>query len=134
MRNKNKNLRKQLKALSIGDLIKVEWTDASIGKSRGSGVGVDVLVCSWGIYLGILGKERQHIILAQNNFRYADGLYDIDYTAIPVTWGIKVTIIAKNYVEPEEAKALLNSFLTGGRRTLPRRLKQERISNHERLA
>jgi hypothetical protein len=126
----HKNSKKQLEALSPGDLIKVEWTDASIGKSLGSGVAVDVPVNSWGIFIGVLGEKSKHIILGQNDFRYADGLYDIDYTAIPAAWTINIRVIEKNHISAEEAKVLLNSFLIGGRRTLPKRKRQKRVVNH----
>ena len=124
----HKNSKKQLEALSPGDLIKVDWNDASVGKSLSGGMcGIDVPVQSWGVFMGVLGEKSKHIILAQNNFRYADGLYDIDYTAIPMSWMINVVVIIKNHVPIEEAKQLLNSFLAGGRRISP---KQRRVKNH----
>ncbi|NWF86509.1 hypothetical protein HXY32_01640 [Candidatus Bathyarchaeota archaeon] len=129
----NRSLRRQIEALNSGDLICVNWCDASVGKSLGSGVAVDVPVKSWGVFIGVLGEKNKHIILGQNNFCYADGLYDIDYTAIPLAWTINITIIAKNHVQPEEAKQLLNSFLMGGGRKFPKRTRQQRIVNHERL-
>lgn len=126
-----KELKKQLKELSKGDLILVEWTDASIGKSLGTGVTIDVPVKSWGIFIGILGKRRQHTVLAQNNFQYSDGLYDIDYTAIPVGWTEKVTLIAKQHVSIEEAEQLFTSFLKDGKRAFPRQTRQQKVKNHE---
>ena len=129
----HKNSKKQLEALSPGDLVKVEWSDASIGKSLGSGMAVDVPVNSWGIFIGVLGEKSKHIILGQNDFRYADGLYDIDYTAIPAAWTMNIRVIEKNHISAEEAKVLLNSFLIGGRRTLPKRKRQKRVINHQRL-
>jgi len=129
-----KEVVKQVKGLTIGDLVKVDWFDASIGKSLSGGLnGIDVPVTSWGIFLGVLGAKNKHIILAQNNFRYSDGLYDIDYTAIPTAWTTNITTIAKNHVPPTEAKQLLNSFLTGGKRTARKRKKQQKVKNHERL-
>ena len=122
-----KNLKKQLKDLQPGALISVEWFDASVGKSF-TGGAIDVPVKSWGIYIGVLGKRNKHIVLAQNNFQYADGFYDIDYTAIPVTWTMSVKVIEKNHVVAEEADLLLQSFLRGGRRVLNH--KQERLKNH----
>jgi len=71
--------------------------------------------------------------LAQNNFRYADVLYNIDYTAIPLSWTVDVKVIEKQHVKPEEAKQLLNSFLMGGRCTFPKRARQQKVKNHERL-
>ncbi len=127
----------QIKGLSAGDLVMLEWHDASIGKSLSNGVsGIDVPVKSWGVYIGTLGQKRRHIILAQNCFRYSDGLYDIDYTAIPVPWTTSATIIAKAHVAADEAKQLLNSFLVndkskGDKPTLGRCLKQQRVRNHD---
>ena len=116
----NRAVLRQIKALSPGDLIRVEWNDASIGKSLVGGT-IDVPVYSYGIYLGCLGKKTKHVVLAQNTFRYSDDLYDIDYTAIPTGWGIKVTVLKAGEVNPDTARALLSSFLQGRNRTLKRR-------------
>lgn len=125
---------KQVKNLSVGDLIRIEWFDASIGKSLSGGLnGIDVPVTSWGVFIGVLGQKNKHIILAQNNFRYADGLYDIDYTAVPTAWATNITIIIKNHVPTEEAKQLLHSFLIGGKQHTQRNKKQQKVKNHERL-
>ena len=123
------NLKKQLQDLEPGDLICVEWTDASVGKSLGSGVAVDVPVKSWGVFIGLLGKRSKHIVLAQNNFQYSDGVYDIDYTAVPVGWAEKVIVIAKQHVSLEEAEQLFTSFLRGGRR-VSNGHKQQKVKNH----
>jgi len=123
----NKEVLKQIKALQSGDLVRVEWFDASVGKSLATGGVIDVPVKSWGIYIGVLGERSKHIILAQNNFKYTNGLYDIDYTAIPLNWALTVKVVNPSEVSAEEAKVLLNSFLAGRCRTLKRR-----ITNHER--
>jgi hypothetical protein len=126
-----KQVLKQIKGLHPGDLVRVEWFDASIGKS--SAGAIDVPVTSWGIYIGILGDLNKHIILAQNNFRYMDGLYDIDYTAIPLGWTTKVTVLNKKEVTLKEAKLLLRCFLSGRSRSLYRRIRQKRVTNHEKM-
>jgi len=124
-------VKKQVKGLGLGDLVRVEWFDASIGKSLSGGLnGIDVPVVSWGVFLGVLGSKNRHIILAQNSFRYADGFYDIDYTAVPLAWTANATVIAKSHVPVEEAKQLLNSFLVGGKRASIRGKKQEKAVNH----
>jgi hypothetical protein len=129
-----KEVAKQVKGLSLGDLVKVDWFDASIGKSLSGGLnGIDVPVVSWGVFIGVLGQKNKHIILAQNNFRYADGLYDIDYTAVPTVWATNITIIAKNHIQTKEAKQLLHSFLIGGKQHTQRNKKQQKVTNHERL-
>ena len=131
-----KEIMNQIKGLAAGDLVCVEWCDASIGNSLSNGVsGIDVPVKSWGIYVGILGQKRKHVILAQNCFRYSDGLYDIDYIAVPMLWITNAAVILKGYVAMEEAKHLLNSFLVNekvknDKPSLGRCLRQQRVQNH----
>jgi len=118
--------------LSPGDLVRVEWCDASIGKSMRSGVDVDVPVSTWGIFIGVFGKKQRAIIIAQNAFRYADGVYDLDYTAIPLQWSLTIEVITKNYVKTGETKQLLRSFLMPpGTRVLDRRTHQQKVRNHD---
>ena len=116
----NKQVLRQLKSLQIGDLVRVDWVDASIGKSLGSG-SIDVPVFSYGVYLGCLGEKHKHIVLAQNGFRYSNGIFDVDYTAIPVSWGIRVNLIKSSEVNAATAQTLLTSFLQGRSRILKRR-------------
>ena len=131
-----KEILSQIKGLAAGDLVCVEWCDASIGKSLSNGLsGIDVPVKSWGIYVGILGQKRKHVILAQNCFRYSDGLYDIDYTAVPMLWVMNATAIAKRYVSADDAKHLMNSFLVNEKMkndkpSLGRCLRHQRVQNH----
>lgn len=127
---KSRNLKKQLKELQLGDLVCVEWYDASIGKSLGSGVAVDVPVKSWGIYIGVLGKRQKHIVITQNHFQYSNGIYDLDYTAVPISWAVNVKVLDKNHVALEEAEQLFTSFLRGGRRVSSSH-KQQKVRNHE---
>jgi acetamidase/formamidase len=126
-----KNLRKHLEGLAPGDLISVDWCDASIGKSSGSGMSIDVPVRSWGVFIGVLGEKSKHIVLAQNSFKYSDGLFDIDYTAIPVSWTVSVLIISKGSVDGKTASKLVNSFLLGGRRAFVKRTFQKSVKNHD---
>jgi len=128
-----KQLKKVLSDLRSGDLVCVEWSDASVGKSSGSGVSIDVPVKSWGVYVGLFGERAKHIVLAQNSFKYSDGLFDLDYTAIPASWALDLTVIAKSHLPENVAKSLVNSFLLGGRRAFNhQRMFQRRASIHER--
>jgi hypothetical protein len=129
----DKNLRKQLEKLSPGDLVCVEWCDASVGKSLGSGVAVDVPVKSFGVFIGVLGSKNKHVVIAQNAFKYSDGFFDIDYTSIPLSWTVQIILVTKNLVNSTEAQYLVNSFLMGGRRTLQNRTRQQKVRNHDRL-
>ncbi|MCW4006188.1 MAG: hypothetical protein NWF04_06295 [Candidatus Bathyarchaeota archaeon] len=134
-----KDVLNQIRGLVAGDLVVLEWDDASIGKSLSNGIGgIDVPVRSWGVFVGVLGQRRRHVILAQNAFRYSDGLYDIDYTAVPVSWATSATVLAKAHVCGEEAQVLLNSFTLNekvkGEKTSfgrCRRQRQERVRNHD---
>jgi hypothetical protein len=130
---KNK-LKKTLQSLRPGDLICVEWCDASVGKSSNSGIRIDIPVKRWGIYVGVFGERAKHIVLAQNSFRYSDGLFDLDYTAIPASWALDLQVVAKSHIPEGTAKSLVNSFLLGGHRTFKnQRTFQRRLSTHERL-
>jgi len=120
-----KQILKQLKALQPGDLIFVEWSDASKGQSLGGPMDIDVPVKTWGIFLAVLGQRSKHVVLAQSAFRFADGFYDIDYAIIPITWAMKVKVVKTLEVNKVEAQALLTSFLTGRRRMFKRR-----VENH----
>jgi hypothetical protein len=128
-----KQVLKELENLSPGSLVCVEWSDASVGKSLGSGVAVDVPVKSWGVFIGVLGERNKHIVIAQNTFQYSTSFYDIDFTAIPQTWTAAIRVLVKDHVSEQTAKQLVNSFLMGGRRSSNRRTFQQRVKNHARL-
>ncbi|MGD0204167.1 MAG: hypothetical protein ABSC20_09725 [Candidatus Bathyarchaeia archaeon] len=129
-----KNLKKQLESLCVGDLICVEWCDASTGKSLGSGASIDVPVKSWGVYVGLFGNKTKHVVIAQNSFRYADGVFDLDYTAIPLSWAVGVSVLVKEHIPREAAGKLVNSFLLGGHRTLSRTRTFQRRMFQQRLS
>jgi len=124
----NKQVLKQIKSCLLGDLVRAEWFDASVGKSLSSRGAIDVPVKSWGIYLGVLGERNKHIILAQAIFNYTKELHDIDFAAIPLSWTTTLAVIKAAEVPAEEAKILLNSFLAGRCRTI-----KKRVCNHEKL-
>jgi len=112
-----------VKDVELGDLIRVDWFDASIGRSLATGTKVDVPVRSWGIFIAVLGEKSKHVILAQNSFKYTDDLYDVDYTSIPLSWAVNVEAVNKAEVDREVAERLLQSFLAGRCRTIKKRTK-----------
>ena len=134
-----KSLENQLAQCKPGDLVCCMWTDASIGKTSTNGGVIDVPVRSWGIFVGVFGK-RKHIILAQNSFEYADGLYDLDYTAIPLGWTENVQIVATGYTPEAAVRSLVASFVRSdseqstvfNRSNRPRAFFQRRLSIHGR--
>ena len=129
-------LRKGLEKLNCGDLICVEWCDASTGKTSNNGGVIDIPVKSWGIYVGVFGKKVRHLVLAQNSFEYADGLFDLDYTAIPLSWAVDVTVLVNAHFPQQVARNLVNSFLMKDKKTFAHstrpRTFQRRLSIHGR--
>jgi acetamidase/formamidase len=134
LNKQNQQIQKSLEACNPGDLIAVDWCDASVGKSSGSGMTIDVPVKSWGIFVGLIGDRVKHIVIAQNSFRYADGLFDLDYTAVPAGWALGVTVLIKEYIPKETASRLVNSFMVGGHRALNRSRTFRRALAQKRLS
>jgi hypothetical protein len=108
----NPSLESQLASCHPGDLVCCMWIDASIGKTSTNGGIIDVPVRSWGVFVGMFGR-RKHIILAQNNFEYADCVCDLDYTAIPMGLIEDVQIIAPHYTPESALRTLVSSFVCG---------------------
>jgi hypothetical protein len=80
----NKQVLKIVENVKPGDLIAVDWCDASVGKTSGSGLSIDAPVKSRDIYVGLIGDKIKHIVIAQNSFWYVDDRFDLDYTVIPI--------------------------------------------------
>lgn len=133
------SVQKVLDSLIPGDLLLCEWCDASTGKISNNGGVVDIPVSSWGVYVGLFGNKNKHIILAQNSYQYSDGLYDVDYTAIPLGWALNVKVIIKGHYPEEESRLLVSSFLNKDRRVFAKQKKnrartfQMRLITHDGL-
>jgi len=106
----SKQIQKLFENVKPGDLICVDWCDASTGKSSMNGGVVDVPVRSWGVFLGVIEGRIKHIILAQNSFRFTDSIFDLDYTAIPLGWTIEVKVVAASHIEEAAADDMMRSF------------------------
>jgi hypothetical protein len=128
---------KSLENVKPGALICVSWCDASIGKSRANRGVIDVPVKSWGVFVGLIGTKIKHIVIAQNSFKYANSLFDLDYTAVPVGWAIDIEVIVDQYLPKQVADSLIESFVVSEsqvlrRSTSPRAFvhRQQRLSTH----
>lgn len=133
----SKQVLKALENVKPGALICCDWCDASIGKSRVNRGVIDVPVKSWGVYLGLIGTKIKHIVIAQNSFKYGDGFFDLDYTAIPLGWAISIKVIEDQHIPKEIADNLIESFVVSktrivGRSTQSRVFlhRQQRLSTH----
>jgi hypothetical protein len=105
-----KQVKKILENVNPGDLIAVDWCDASSGKSSMSGGDIDVPVRSWGLFLGLIEGRIKHIVLAQNSFRFTESVFDLDFTAVPIGWAVEVKVLATKHVDREVAEDMMRSF------------------------
>ena len=132
MDQKERDLKKKLGSICAGDLICVEWCDASTGKSSLNGGMIDVPVKSWGVYLGLMGDRIEQIILAQNSFRFTNSIFDLDYTAIPVDMATEVQCILPHHLSKEIVNNLLRSFASdNNHRKSTGGLRSPRIFHHK---
>lgn len=112
LRNLLDDSAKVLEGVKAGDTVCVDWCDASTGKGSMNGGSIDVSVRSVGIFLGVLeGKHHiRYILLVNNSFKFAESDFDLDYTSIPLSWGIEVKVLDAGSVEPVIADQMMASF------------------------
>jgi len=107
-----------LKELQFGDLIEVEWWDASSGTLR-AGRGrrreerVGVLVRTAGYFACVKSDEKPHLVFMQDIYQIDEdkGVYDFTYTAIPVENLQGVTLRGHRSMAPE-AQRIISMTLT----------------------
>jgi hypothetical protein len=125
-----KDVLRTLESFKPGDLIFVDWCDASTGKSSSNGGMIDVPVRSWGIYLGLMGVRVKQIVLAQNSYRFSNSLFDLDYTAIPIGWTVEVQCIQAAHLPESVTEDLLRSFASDSSRKTTSGLRSPRMFQH----
>lgn len=109
---------KQIKALRLGDLVRVEWFDASQGETRVAkdtelDMQFDIPVTSWGVFLGVRGRKIKHIILLRDHFEMSDslGVYDINFNAVPLGMVSSVAVLKRGELDSQMAALLKLAFL-----------------------
>lgn len=128
-------LLKRVESVRLGDLVALEWTDASVGKSLASGMDVDIPVRSWGVYIGLMGQKNKHVVLAQTTYKFSETFYDIDYVSVPLSWTTSIQVLIRACVSPEVTDVLRTSFFVGGHRPGAHRnarSRQQRVRRHGR--
>ena len=107
-----------IKDLRLGDLIRLEWNDASKGEARvskngESGVQFDIPVTSWGVFLGIVGRKTKHVVLLRDCFEMsaAMGVYDVDFNVVPLGMISNLAILKRAELERDVAALLQTAFL-----------------------
>lgn len=114
-----REVRKQIKGLQLGDLIRVRWFDACKGEARideqseEAKVQFDIPVTSWGVFLGVVGEKTKHVLLIRDHFQMnaALGVYDIDFNVVPIGMIQAVEVLKQGELEPQVAKLLQQAFL-----------------------
>jgi len=114
-----REIRKQIKGLQLGDLIRVRWFDASKGEvrieeqSEDAGVQFDIPVTSWGVFLGLVGEKTKHVLLIRDHFQMnaTSGVYDIDFNVVPIGMIQAVEVLKRSELEPTVAELLQQAFL-----------------------
>jgi len=138
-------VQRQIRALQLGDLVRVRWFDACKGEARideqcnaeaEAGIQFDIPVTSWGVFLGVVGEKTRHVLLIRDHFQMnaASGVYDIDYSVVPIGMIQAVEVLKQSELEPHVAKLLQQAFLKA--RTSKRKgrivlhLKQEEVEGN----
>jgi len=103
----------------LGDLVRVRWFDACKGEARideqseESSVQFDIPVTSWGVFLGVVGEKTKHVLLIRDHFQMnaSMGIYDIDFSVVPIGMINAVELLKRSELEPSVAKLLQQAFL-----------------------
>jgi len=99
----NPDILKRIETLNVGDLVEVNWLDASEGKTETLADTVfDIPVKTAGFFVGVYGKRMKHVIVLKEIF---EGL-DVHYNSIPVGMIETLEIHKRNALTPETIKAL----------------------------
>jgi hypothetical protein len=120
-----RRVQRQIRALQLGDLVRVRWFDACKGEARideqsasgkeesSSSMQFDIPVTSWGVFLGLVGEKTRHVLLIRDHFQMnaASGVYDIDYSVVPVGMIQTVEVLKKGELETKVAGLLQQAFL-----------------------
>ena len=114
-----RKVRKQIKCLQLGDLIRVRWFDACKGEARidkqseEAKVQFDSPVTSWGVFLGVVGEKTKHVLLIRDHFQMSasSSVYDIDFSVIPIGMIHAIEVLKRSELEPHVAELLQQAFL-----------------------
>jgi hypothetical protein len=114
-----REVRKQIKGLQFGDLIRVRWFDACKGEARvdeqseEAKVQFDIPVTSWGVFLGLVGEKTKHVLLIRDHFQMnaSSSVYDVDFSVVPIGMIHAIEVLKRSELEPHVAKLLQQAFL-----------------------
>lgn len=99
----NKQAQKTTENLHFGDIIEVDWLDASEATGRLETGKFDTPVRSVGYFLGIKGRKTRHLVIAKELVRTCDTFH---YNVIPVGMIENIRTIAQQALDLENVKVL----------------------------
>lgn len=113
-----------LESVKPGDLIYVDWLDASRGRIEtlselrevgASNAVIDSPVKSYGIFIGVFGKRSKHIVLVGSLwiFTAVADYGQVDTTIIPVGCVENVLVLQRGVLDIRSVKLCMSAFLQG---------------------
>ena len=106
-----------ISCLEFGDLIEVEWLDASEASGPLQHGKFDTPVQSVGYFLAVKGRKTKHVVIAKEIVDYESYHYNV----IPVGMIQSMTLIRKDALKPR-MKRILRKFAA---ETVPRLRKKD---------
>jgi len=105
MESVREDVRKVVSSLSFGDIVQVDWLDASeaLNSFEAGGECVDTPVRSLGYFLGLKGKRVLHLVIAKEIVLRPHAYH---YNAIPLSMVQNVRVVARCLLEPRVKRGL----------------------------
>lgn len=100
-----KTVLKQIEDLRFGDLVVIEWLDASEATGKLQHDKFDTAVQSVGYFLAVKGRRTRHVVIAKEIVDYQSYHYNV----IPVGMIQAVTVICRDTLKPK-VKRVLRKF------------------------
>lgn len=97
------NVAQIIDSLRFGDLIQVDWLDASESTGRLGGGRFDTPVCSVGFFLGVKGRRARHVVIAKEIVDVERALH---YNSIPVRVIERINIHKRGALDVKGRKVL----------------------------
>jgi hypothetical protein len=98
---------KTITNLRFGDLVQIDWLDASEAKGRLEKGSFDTPVCSVGWFLGLKGRKTRHLVIAKEFIRGACAFH---YNVIPLGMVENVRVFGRKVLDAE-AERVLKKFV-----------------------
>jgi hypothetical protein len=92
-----------IKDLRFGDLIEVDWLDASEATGRLEKGKFDTPVRSVGYYLGLKGRKTKHLVIAKELVRTCEAFH---YNVIPLGMIEDLRVLAREVLNLDNVKVL----------------------------